>query len=284
MGKTKLIITPEDINQQFIESRPLSYSKIKYFRQSPRNYVNAINTPFVPTDATLLGSAIDVLLLEPKKFDKKFMIYDKFDKRSNKAKEDWAILISKAKLNKQTLLTKEMFKKAELVIESLMDNTEIKTLIEGRKDVQKKLNWRDKKTNIPMIGYQDFGSNAWGGEFVVDLKSSRSADPDKFVRDIFGDLDYNMQIGSYLDYWKKKHFKFPDFIFLVTETTAPFNHSIIYIESKEREAAVEEFNGTLQAFRYCLDNKLFNQSYEFRLAQTRSYHAARKPKYYQRKY
>jgi len=271
------------VDQAFIENRPLSVSSLKAFGKSPKHYIQYLNKPWEPKDAFILGSLIDCLVLTPEDLEKKFIVYEKFAKRSNADKEKWAGMLADAQENKQTLVTKEMMVIAKTCRTALMDNEQARTLIEHKKNVQRKLLWRDKSRDLPIVSYVDFESTAWDTDFIVDLKSSKSADPKDFVRDAVN-YGYQIQTGGYLEGYKNIEFRFPQFIFLVVETDEPFNVSINFCDTRYVDAAVKEWNGLLQAFRYCLDNKHFDMGYDFRLFGLKEYFNMEIPKYYKPNY
>lgn len=249
------------ITQEFIESRPLSASSLKAFRKSPKHYLQYLNKPFEASDAMNLGSLVDVLTLTPEKFDKRFYVFQKATGTGSRAINEDAK--RKAKEKRVTLITSEQVKIAKICVESLYSNRMSRELIEAKKNVQKQLKWRNNTNNLPLIGYQDFESMAWGDHFIVDLKTAKSADPDKFNRDA-ANFDYEIQVGAYLDAHHRLYYKFPNFIFLVVETIEPFNVSINFCDEEYINRAKSEFLNTLKAFRYAMENyPTFNKGYEF---------------------
>ena len=272
------------VTQEFIESRPLSASSLKAFRKSPKHYLEYLQKPFEASDAMILGSLVDVLTLTPEQFDMRFLEFIKPNLRTKDGKAEMERIRTTASEKRLTLVTPEQVKTAKICVESLMSYDVSRQLIEAKKNVQKRLSWRNKKNNLPLIGYQDFESTAWGEHFVVDLKTARDADPDKFSRDA-ANFDYEIQAGAYLDAYHKTKYQFPGFIFLVVETTAPFNVSVNFCDSNYTERAKDEFLGTLDAFRYCMDNYPdFQVGYEFRLFGTRDYFNMSIPKYKKKVY
>lgn len=271
-----------EINQQFIENRPLSYSSLKAFRKSPKHYINYLEQPFIDTPATLLGKVVDCLALTPELFEKRFLEYVKPDLRSTKGKEENEKMLSYATANKLTLVSPDDVKTAKICVESLLSTKTSADLLKAKKRAQIKLSWRNKENNLPLLGYADFESFMWDELFVVDLKTASDADPDIWQRDFFK-YDYTIQAGAYLDGYHKQFYKFPYFVFLVVETKEPFNVSVNFVDSKMVEFCKQEFYGTLKAFRYCMDNNLFKQGYEFR-TQTMDYFSIQKPAYIKNKF
>jgi exodeoxyribonuclease VIII len=273
-----LNITPE-----YLSKRPLSYSSLKAFRKSPKHYIQYLTEPFEATDAMILGKAVDCLTLEPEQFEKRFEVYEKFDKRTNEAKLRWSIMNDLAKENKQTLLNRDQYELALKCKDSLMSHKQSRELIEGITKTQLKLNWTDTKTNIPLIGYADFESTAWDELFVVDLKTCQDAEPDKFSRQAL-DLDYMIQCGAYLDAYHKIWYKFPSFIFLAVETKEPFNVSVNFCDDRYISIAKNEFHSTLEAFKKCMDENRFNEGYEYNPNKEDNFSLMKIPGYFKPKY
>jgi len=252
------------IDQKWIEERPLSPSSGKAFRKSPKHYMEYMFGPKEEKPAYTLGNLFDVLITNPENLEKETFLYTKPNLRSNAGKEEWEKIKEEAK--GRTLVTQEDLDIANMMIESANSVKTARELIEGRTKGQQKLTWRNKKLNIPMTGYVDFESNAWGEDFVVEVKTCGKdrGDPDQFIRDALK-FGYDIQVGGYADGYHKSKFRFPNFVFLVVETTPPFNTSVIFCDSKFMELAKKEWIGTVTAFRFCMDRNLFHMGYDFRL-------------------
>jgi len=280
-----VVQNPLVITQEYIENRPLSYSSLKRFRKSPKHFIQYLTSPKKVTDATLLGKVIDCLVLTPEKFDKEFMVGNKPNLQSNKGKEEWANMLALASKNKQLICTPEQVKIANFCKESLLSTPESARFLETKTRTQVHLEWRDKANNLPIHGWVDFESKAFDEDFVVDLKSTKDADPDEFNKDIFNtDYQYYFQGGCYLVGYHRAKFRFPYFVDLAVETVEPYNVSVNYFDAKVAEIAKNEFYGTLKAFRYCLNNNLFHQGYEFRLPEGMGYFSVKVPGWWKPRY
>lgn len=264
------------IDNEFLQKRPLSKSSLMAFAKSPKHYIQYIEEKKKDTKAMRKGSILDIKLLTPKEFEKKVVIVDKIPGQDTKGYQDF---INSFKEQKVLPTTKDELERIDKAIESMRSTPEVNMYLEGMKRTQIELKWHNKKNNLPLIGYADFESDIGGELFLVDLKKTKDADPDVFVRDIYK-YGYHLQAAAYLDAYHKRHFKFPYFINICVELHEPFNCSVMFYESKTIEQAKDEFFGILDAFRYCMDNDLFHMGYEFRLMQQSNYFAVRKPGYY----
>lgn len=269
------------IDDAFLAKRPLSYSSLKNFRKSPRHYLNYLTEPFVPTEAMKIGSILDCIVLTPHEFEKKFLVYNKVNRSTSKGKAEWANIQSTSR--GRTLITKDQLKSAQLAKESLYSENDAKQVLEAMTRTQIKLKWTDKLRNLPIIGYADFEAKLWDELFVVDLKKTASADPQDFVRD-YVKYDYLFQTGVYREGYKRIRFRFPYFLYLCVETQAPYGVSVNFIDAKTLELAEQEFHGTLIAFRKCMDEGRFNETYHYKLSGSMPYFSLQVPGYYKPKY
>lgn len=266
------------IDDAFLRSRPLSPSSLKAFRKSPKHYMEYLFGEKKEIPAFVMGNIIDCLLTEPEMFDKRILEYEKPNLRTNVGKATMQELKDRATEKRMTLATKEEIDRARLAVEGCLSVDLARELIESRTKGQVNLEWFDKKNNLPIRGRTDMESNAWGEKWIVEVKTTgktQGADPEKFMRDALT-LGYDIQAAAYLDGYHKTRFSFPNFVFIVIETEEPFNCSVNFCDNKFIEEAKAEWAGTLAAFRYCMDNKLFHQGYEFRL-HTMPYFSLRYP-------
>jgi hypothetical protein len=267
------------INWEFLNKRPFSYSRGKEFRKSPKHYVYSFEKPFIESDAMLLGSAVDCLLIDGEdEFNKLFAPYSNFAKRSNDAKAEWQTMVNKARAEKKRLISNEMILTAHQCVKAIREYPDAQPYLRNIRKKHPRINWIDRETKVPCVGIPDWDCLLDGQLCIVDLKTSSDADPEQFTKDAWK-WEYFIQVGSYLAAYKHAEFQFPMFVFIVVETTEPFNVSVNFVENKYIEFCKEEWQGTLRAFKYCLDNDLWNAGYEFRLMGTASYFALRKPGY-----
>jgi hypothetical protein len=272
------------INNGYLNTRPLSATSLSAFQQSPRHYIKYITQKRELTDAMILGLLIETMILEPDKLTSKFVQYEKFDRRTNVDKAKWNDMLNDSILKGYHLINTETWKSAEEAKRSVMDHEHARGLIEGKKGVQVKLAWINKEHGLPITGYEDLTTECWGEEFIVEIKTTAKLnDPDHFIREA-AERKFQLQCGLYSEGHPHCYYKFPQFIFLVIETVDPFNVLLFFCPDEYIERAKEEFRNTLKAFRYCMNNNLFHQGYEFWLMGTRKYYTMEYPKYYKSKF
>lgn len=271
------------IDDQWLKKRPLSASSLKAFRKSPKHYIEYITKPRESKPEFVVGSALECLILEPEKFEKKFQVYQKFDKRSNKAKEQWTEMLVNAKNSKVELITEEEIDLATRMAESVFANESCMEWLNRKRYIQRKFLYTDHATQLPVVGYIDFDAEVDEIITIVDVKTTVDGEPDKWFRDA-AKFEYDIQVGAYLEGYRRKFYAFPDFKFLVVEKNSPNNAYIVNCPGKYLEEAREEFRQTLVAFRYCMTENLFHMGYDFWLFDTLSGFTMQKPRYKRSKF
>jgi hypothetical protein len=269
-------------SDEWLKKRPLSYSSLSKFLDSPRHYASKFITGAqASTAAQSLGKIVEALIFETNEsFERQFRIYVPEKGTGSVAKN--AEIKAEAMRAKVELITQEEYDRATYCKIGVMDNDLARTLIEKRTSYQRKVSWTNRETKLPMVGFMDF-ETVWGDDFIVDFKTAQSADPDDFSRD-FAKWKYHIQGASYTDAIRVLEYRFPHFINMVVETKEPYNVSVNFVEGRTLERARDEYLGALQAFNIAKEQKLFHQGYEFRLFETGDYFPLRLPSWYKPKY
>lgn len=246
------------ITMEFLKERPLSYSSLSWFAISPAHYIHYLTAPRETTPALLMGGLVDVLLLTPEDYEKKYVIMPKFG-TSNKdkaAKEEFF------KNNRgRTAITQQMKDEASRIVDALKINPLSRHYLDKITQTQRKMEWKCKETGLPFIAYLDMDIE---GEYIGDLKCMADASPDEFNRAAYN-FGYHLQVGIYRNGYKEKFFKFPRFFFLVAEKGAPYGVAVYdKLTPDFLKLGEEQFAHLKQEFLFCMENNLWHQSYEFR--------------------
>ena len=269
-----------------IQKRPLSYSSMKHFRKSPKHYVQYITEKRKALSPDMIiGNAFELRLYafaakDIEMYNKGIYIYTKPSLRSDAGKAEWEQI--KVAGEGKIMVTGEQVANVELMITSMLKYPEMVAYVESFTKTQTKLHWTDRKTGIPFIGYVDAEGNAFGDDWIFDVKVTKDADPNDFQRAAFN-WDYHIQMASYAEGYHRKQFRFPNLAFLCFDHHPPYNCTPIMVESKVMEESREEWRRSVDAFKFCMDEELFHQGYEFRL-QTMPYFSLRKLGYYKPKF
>jgi exodeoxyribonuclease VIII len=256
-----------------LSERPLSYSSLKAFQKSPQHFVLNRMERREPTAAMAFGSVIDCLKLTPEDYETKFVIIPEDIKKPTSAqvnakKPSEASIEQIQKYNAfceenkgKTWVEKEDAELAKFLAEKTFNNEKAKDLLNRVVRTQDRISWTNKESGLPMIGYKD----ATGDTFIMDLKTANDGSPDKFMKSAF-DFGYHIQAAAYLDAERVLFGRFVDYYFLVVETVAPYNISVYKATNDFINLGFQEYNELLNKFKFCMENNLWYQGYEFHSA------------------
>jgi len=241
-----------------------------------------------PTAAMEFGSAVDCLILTPDQFESKFCAMPDGLKKPTAAQinakkpSDETLRQIEAynafmEANKgKTWLSQEDLALAKFLAEKTFENEKAKDLLSRVSRTQDRLSWQHKETGFPMIGYKDIT----GDTFIADLKTAADGSPDGFMRKAI-DFGYHIQAAIYLDGEKTIFGRFPDFYWLVVETSEPYNISVFKATQEFIQYGVQEYEHLMQSIKFCADNNLWHMGYEFHTAT--GYHSLDLPGYFKHK-
>ena len=217
----------------------LSYSSLKEFGKSPRNFINYKLQPKKPqSESQIFGSVCDVLLTEPNKFDEKYMVVDnvpttdnqigfcndliagktpKEAKELNNPRGDaqglaeyYKAYCDAYKSGKQSIST-ALKEQAEAIVENLKKSELVMQFVDSCTKFQNKKEWEYKGWKFK--GFTD----AEGTMLIIDFKYSKDSNPDVFERDIIK-YDYFMQMGMYA----QENESLPECYFIVYDKSMNF--------------------------------------------------------------
>lgn len=237
-------------------ARPLSFSSLMKFKRSPLHYIHYLNTRKEATPDMVMGSLIDCLLLTPDEYEDRFVIQPDFSKGEGVREK---ARIWKEENKGKSWIKEEQLLDAQLTVDAIERNPIAKELRMQVTSSQKKIKWTDKETGLPMIAYLDMEA---GNKFIIDLKKTGNADPEKFIRSAM-DYGYHIQAAIYVDAANHRG-AFPDFFHLAVEDQAPYGICVMKSSKDFLALGLQEYRKLLQEFRYCMEQSTFNQSYEFR--------------------
>jgi len=269
----------------------LSYSSLKEFGKSPRNFINYKLKKRKPqTESQIFGSLCDCFLTTPEKFEEMFSLVLTFPTTDNqkgfcndmiecKSKEDaFANNYSRGDLTKtyeslksyidailsgKMVCTKQQKEDAEKIVENLKKSDLVMQYIDSCTKFQNKKEWTYKGWKFK--GFTD----AEGTRLIIDFKFSKDANPDKFERDIIN-YDYFMQMAMY----SEADGTIPECYFIVYDKS--LNFSVIKIDYSLLSYGSRKYKYLVEKLTQCVRENRFMESYNFFDVQQRTVY---KPKW-----
>lgn len=273
------------------KTETLSYSSLKAFAKSPRNFIQYKLKPRTPqTESQIFGSLCDCFLTTPDKFNDLFVIIGsvptsenqkgfcndmingltKEDAYSNNYKTggvdkvyDALGTYIEAVLSDKMVCTQKMYDESFKIIENLKKSDLVMQYIDSCTSFQNKKEWTYNGWKLK--GFTD----AEGQRLIIDFKFSKDADPDKFERDIVN-LDYFMQMGMYAD----SDEGLPECFFIVYDKS--LNFSVIKIDYSFLSYGIRKYKYLIAKLEQCINNNRWFESYNFFDVQQRTVY---KPKW-----
>ena len=213
--------------------RPLSYSSLKQFAQSPNHLLSYWEGEKKETSSMLKGTLIHTILLEPEKLESEYAIW----KGGRRAGAEYKTF---CEVNEgKNIIKPEELEEAEKCIEKANANV----LLNLKKGVEKEIKFEIE--GLPFRGFVDF----YGDGFIGDLKTCSNAEPKAFQRD-FVKLKYYWQAAIYIMANEQLNFagENPDYFIIAVETSAPYNTQIFKVEPKFIEKGISEIMQALKDF------------------------------------
>jgi hypothetical protein len=222
----------------------ISNSKLNEIWKSPAHYKLSLEEK-KETDALKFGSLLHCLVLEPNNFDRDFAVAPNIDKRSNANKEIHAIF--EQENAGKTIVTQEQFELANILKDKIMEHEIARKLLTGKGENEIALFWEDEETKVKCKAKLDRIKNC----IVIDLKTTRSAHPDDFMRGAY-EYGYHRQSAWYSDGYEQCFKEQPKgFVFIAIETVPPYNIAIYEATELFKEIGKIEVRKNLQTYKTC---------------------------------
>ncbi len=234
-------------NHDYHEADGLSRSGLILFNKSPLHYWNeykketAQETDNGDTPALILGNAVHSYILEPDKFNERFFVAEKVDRRTTVGKEKWQAM--QAQLNGRDILTEESFQQVQNMGKSFLSNSIASRFLEGAQ-IEKSIFWKDSKTNVLCKCRPDI----WLPNILCDLKTTEDASPRAFQRDMIK-YGYHIQAAMIQDgIHHIKSSKIETFVFICIEKSDPYAIGIYELDKEAIERGREEYKKILEDY------------------------------------
>jgi len=237
------MITIEALNE-----RPLSYSSIKEFAKSPKNYIQYLNAKREPSKEMTFGSVIHCLLLYPDLFEDLFAVAPDVDRRTKDGKATWENFVSEA-ISKQ-VISKSDLDEANEIVNTIISDKSIKDTINKCDHFEKP--WSENMFELPFRGFFD----AHCSDYVIEFKTTSDASPQNFMRDFFN-RKYHIQAALY---YQASGLPIK---YIVAETKAPYNFYMAEVSKDVINYGWSELIKLTDRFHQCMVLNAWDKGYEF---------------------
>ncbi len=196
-----------------------SNSSLNLFRKSRERYaaIRVYKTlqPDPPTPAMAFGTAFGYFLMEPEKFAQRYVVEQKFDRRTTKGKEGSAAF-AEANAGRWLISAEDMILLADMSA-GVLRNPKARAALEAPGRVECSVTWTDPDTGLPLKCRPDKLLN---NGLIWDLKTTVDSSPEAFARTCVN-FGYHRQAALYLDgVWQELQADGP-FLFVAVSKEPP---------------------------------------------------------------
>jgi hypothetical protein len=237
----------------------LSYSSIKIALEDMVSFeAYCRGTYYKDSDALTFGSAYDCLLFEPEKFDERFAVMNDSkiiaeigggNPRITKAYKEWKKEFSET-LGKKRILSMEENQRAVDMITRLMRTNAYDLYLA---DAQYQVEATGFIGDIPVHGFLDAKGSAAFGDYVVDVKSTRSVKG--FRRDVFT-FGYDLQAYIYTQLTGVSNY-----VWIVQQSSYPYTIGLYVCSERTLESGKRKFDTGVDLIHSFLDGDIPPQEY-----------------------
>lgn len=269
----------ELLNRLRNKEEKLSYSSLKAFSKSPREFINYKLKPRTPpNEGQIFGSLCDCFLTQPDQFENDFTIVDKVPTSENQKGfcNDIIAGLSKEEafnnhykrgnaettyetvkeyieghLSGKTICTTSQINEAKKIVENLKKSDLVMQYVNSCHTFQNKLEW--EYAGWKFRGFTD----SEGDGLIIDFKyAGKGSDPDKFEREIMN-MKYYLQAAIYSQFYEG----LPEFYFVVYDKS--LNFSVIKVDYSLIDYGIREYKYLVAKLNQCIKENRFGESYNF---------------------
>lgn len=195
----------------------LSYSALKQFEKSPNHYIQYVTKERDDSSKSMnLGSATHTWILERDKFDERYFVAPKIDKRTADGKK----LAKEIEESGKTHVSIEDFELINNMARAIEGSAWANKLVDSwAKDYE--VGFESQINGYTFKGFVDIV----GDSYIADLKTDRDASPASFIKSA-DNLGYHLQAAIYSTITGK------EFYWVVVENSAPHNCTV-FVQSEE---------------------------------------------------
>lgn len=220
--------------------------------------------PRQETPAMVLGTMVHTAVLEPDKFDERYLVAPPCDRRTTMGKQIWAEFQQRLRPG-QTIADAEMVTQARAMAASLRDLPSIRdALSEGHAEVS--VFWRNEETGVVCRCRPDWVYPAGRGVILLDVKTTVDASQTGFAKAV-ANYRYDVQAAFYSDGFEEAGvMAVHGFVFAAVEKEWPFAAAAYMLSEDDIEIGREKYRRNLRTYSACLyDNRWPGYSSEIQL-------------------
>mgnify|MGYP000932306692 CR=1 FL=1 len=235
-------------HQEYLQVAGVSNSMLNALMRSPAHLKHYIeNGSKEPTYSMQFGTALHMALLEPCKFQERYIaIPENMDLRTKEGKQ----FKEACEFGMLTILKNEDYKAIQSIQEKCRNHSTIPALLENV-EAEISLFWEDEETKIPCKGRCDGWVETEELKLIIDIKTTTNARVGAFEKSIFK-YGYHRQGALYLDGAKALGKDFRHYLIIAIENEPPYNLAVYRLLDEIVELGRKEVKKLLAQYDECL--------------------------------
>lgn len=236
--------------QEYNQAEGIRRSDLWKMEDSPEKFKFNLEHPIEQTPAMAFGSACHKLILEPADFGKEYAIAPTVDRRTKEGKAAWEAFCNDNP--GKTVVTQGDAEVMHEMEQALERCPLANKLIRGKGTSEEAFFWTDPETGEKCKIKTDRIVRYNRRTYVVDYKTCKSADTNRFNNDIWK-LGYHLQAGMYTEgvMRAKKLKKRPGFLFVAQEKDPPYAVNVIEVSEDVMKVGVAKFYELIEKYHEC---------------------------------
>lgn len=255
---TRKELTEAIVSNLLTHKSHLSFSSLMQFADSPKDFIEYKLREKEETDAMIYGTLVHCLILEPDKFNERYVVCNDKDimvaiggakPRATKQYKEWKAIFEQENSDK-IIIDSDTYNLAVSTQVNALNNRAFYTKLKGEGENEKKIEW--DFLNFKFKGIIDRTTT----DFRLDIKTCQNANPKEFQRDIIKRKLYLQaamyEIGEGI---RKPH--------ILLAIDAKGGCSAHVLDGELVNYGIKEYERLVNDFNRCILEDKFNESYEF---------------------
>lgn len=230
----------------------ISKSRLANMSVCPSYFKWCEENPQDQTKELLEGSAFHKIVLEEETFFDEFAVMPAVDRRTKEGKEMWQIFV--ASVEGKSVITQEQYEMICGMRDAILANPYARKLINGNRE--QSFYFKDEATGVDCKCRPDVWRKVGDGIAITDLKSTKSACPTDFARDVVK-YHYDMQDYMY-SYGVAKVLGYPiekvSFAFIAVEKKPPYLVNVMQADKYVMQKGEADFRQYIGTYAQCLES------------------------------
>lgn len=237
------------------DTRRISKTGLDEIARSPAHYwecyLNPDREEEEATPAMVFGSLFHTLVLEPEKYERRYVVAPALHKNSNAYKE-WA-----AAQGEREIINADQLERAQKMATAIRNHVSAGAILKSGK-AEVRYDFQEPITGALCRMKLDFETVINGQTYLIDVKTSEDARIKAFARSVV-DYRYDVQAAFYMDGYAAATGVTPAaFVFVVIEKKPPYAVACYTVPNEVLQLGRNKYLDDLRVYQRCLETNVWH--------------------------